>query len=155
MICYFPMFYDTIFTEIEYFINQPTANTVVVHTPQPVHPYTVQASNQCYGHPPDDAIPLSPRDGGGGSVVHAVLESVVPDLIVMRLSSPVVVGAFGYQHMQSTGLQGWRRVAGRPSSFWVVLALVILPCHPAVAVCRGGGAVVVVGLCFSSYGCPS
>jgi hypothetical protein len=108
------MFYDTIFTEIEYFINQPTANTVVVHMPQPVHPYTVRASNRCYGHPPDDAIPPSPRGGGGGSVVHAVLESVVPDLIVMHSSSPVVVGAFGYQHMQST-LQA---VACRAGSGW-------------------------------------
>jgi hypothetical protein len=125
MICYFPMFYDTIFTEIEYFINQSTANTVVVHTPQPVHPYTVRASNQCYGHPPDDAIPPSPRGGGGGSVVHAVLESVVPDLIVMCSSSPVVVGAFGYQHMQST-LQavacraggGWQDVPHRFGWRW-------------------------------------
>jgi hypothetical protein len=56
--CYFPMFCDTIFTEIKYFINQPMANTVVVHMP---HPYTVRASGQCCWHPPDDAPSPTPR----------------------------------------------------------------------------------------------
>jgi hypothetical protein len=88
--CYFVMFCDTIFTEIKYFINQPTANTVVVHMP---HPYTVRVDvvdiHLMMPRPP------SPRRlvVVAGSVVHAVLESVVPDLIVMRSLSPVVVGA--------------------------------------------------------------
>jgi hypothetical protein len=72
--CYFPMFCGTIFTEIKYFINQPTANTVAVHTPRPMA--TVRASNQCYWDPPDDApSPRRARGGGAASVVNAVLKS--------------------------------------------------------------------------------
>jgi hypothetical protein len=121
--CYFPMFCDTIFTEIKYVINQPMANTVEVHTPWPIQPYTVRASGWCYWHPPDDAlspIPPLPCGGGAGLVVHVVLKSVVPGLIVMCLLSPVVVGAFGYQHMQPT-LQA---VACRAMGRWQDI-----PCH--------------------------
>jgi hypothetical protein len=58
------------------------------------------------------------------SVVNAVLESF-PDPIIMCSSSPVVVGAFGYQRMQST-LQavacraggGWQDVPRRFGRCW-------------------------------------